>query len=325
MDGILILASAEANPEALRRAAGIVAEMLANRPDLKQTIAEQNGRVVVVAASEVTTDVPELNNLHGWDVRRPALHRLSSGPLIHIWEPNLLCSDDDVFPNESLLVHEWAHMVMLYGLEKQPEGWTFRSKVSSAYYAALGAGLWQHTYAASNLDEYWAEGVQSWLGLNDLPGPIHNDINGRIEVEEYDPALADLIEDVLGDIAVTASCHEVVESRTEYAVEGRVIGPKGAPISSAIRLLSLRSDIPGWWSARTRSDGSFTLWTQSDLSELRIELLDYCGFIGWWDGKGITTNEAGAIRISVEDGNAAEIIIVLPAPPEEIPCIEYWS
>ena len=38
--------------------------------------------------------------------------------MISIWEPNLLCSDPDVFPHEDLLVHEWAHMILLYGVEK---------------------------------------------------------------------------------------------------------------------------------------------------------------------------------------------------------------
>ena len=58
-----------------------------------------------------------------------------------------------------------------------------------------------------NPDEYWAEGVQSWFGLNDPPGPIHNYINTRTDLENYDPTLAGLIHEVFGDATISASCH----------------------------------------------------------------------------------------------------------------------
>lgn len=300
--------------------------MLVNRPDLRQTIARERGRVVVIAESEAITDIPELSHLRDWDVRRPALHRVPGGPLISMWEPNLLCGDADVFPNEDLLVHEWAHMVLLYGVEKQSGGLAFRRMVERAYHSALLAGLWEYTYAASNADEYWAEGVQSWFGLNDPPGNIHNDINGRIEIEEYDPVLAGLIQEVLGETSVSASCHEVVESLAEYAIAGRVVGPDGVPLSS-IRLLSLQSDGAGWaWASTwTRSNGSFTFWTQRDLPELRVEIPDECGFIGWWDGEGITTSQSDSVKVSVKAGNVTGLVIMLPAPPEDIPCIEHFT
>lgn len=318
------MASANVAPEALINARAIIDEMLANRPDLSQTIANEGGRVVVIAESEVITDIPELRHLHNWDVRRAALHRVPKGPLISMWEPNLLCSAADVFPDEDLLVHEFAHMVLLYGVEKQSEGWTFKSEVERAYHSARGAGLWKHTYAASNTDEYWAEGVQSWFGLNNPPGPIHNDINGRTEIEEYDPVLAGLIQEVFGATSVAASCHEVVESLAEYAIEGRVVGPDDVPLSS-IEVFSWQGKEAGWAHAYTRNDGSFTIWTQSDLRELRVNVPGECGFIGWWDGEGITSIGADTVKISVKAGNVTGIVIKLPAPPEDIPRIEYCA
>ena len=324
VDGISIMASANVAPEALINASAIIDEMLVNRPDLQQTIADEGGRVVVIAESEVITDIPELSHLHGWDVRRPALHRVAGGPLISIWEPNLLCSDADVFPHEDLLVHEWAHMILLYGVEKQTGGLAFRERVERAYHSALGAGLWKNTYASDNADEYWAEGMQSWFGLNDRPGDIHNDINGRTEIEEYDPVLVGLIEEVLGETSVTASCHEVIESLTEYAIEGKVVGPDGDPVPD-IGLFSWQGKASGWAYAHTRDDGSFTIWTQIDLRELRVNTPGECGFIGWWDGGGITTNRADTVKISVKAGNVTGIVIKLPAPPEDIPRIEHCA
>lgn len=54
--------------------------------------------------------------------------------------------------------------------------------------------------------------TQAYNALNDPPGAIHNDINTRTELEAYDPILADLIREVLGDTSVTASCHKVATS-----------------------------------------------------------------------------------------------------------------
>ena len=38
---------------------------------------------------------------------------------------------------------------------------TFDQRLSDAYQKAIDAGLWKGTYAATNRQEYWAEGVQS--------------------------------------------------------------------------------------------------------------------------------------------------------------------
>ena len=188
----------------------------------------------------------------------------------------------------------------------------------------MGAGLWKNTYASDNADEYWAEGVQSWFGLNDRPGPIHNDINGRTEIEEYDPVLLGLIEEVLGETSVTASCHEVVESLAEYAIEGRVIGPGGAPVP-LVQLASWQGEEAGWALAYTRNDGSFTIWTQIDLRELRVTVPGECGFVGWWDGQELASTSAETVKISVEDGTVTGIVIRLPAAPDDIPRVAYCA
>jgi len=54
-------------------------------------------------------------------------------------------------------------------------------------------------YAGKNRSEYWAEGVQDWYDTNRTMDHDHNHIHTREQLKEYDPGLAKLCEDVLGD------------------------------------------------------------------------------------------------------------------------------
>ena len=54
-------------------------------------------------------------------------------------------------------------------------------------------------YAHKNRSEYWAEGVQCWYDTNRTMDHDHNHIHTREQLRTYDPHLAKLCEDVLGD------------------------------------------------------------------------------------------------------------------------------
>ncbi len=54
-------------------------------------------------------------------------------------------------------------------------------------------------YAARNRSEYWAEGVQCWYNTNRTMDHDHNHIHTRAQLKKYDPELAALCKDVLGD------------------------------------------------------------------------------------------------------------------------------
>ena len=214
LDGLPIISSARVPGEALLRARLLISEMLTNRPDILTTMADNGVRVVIMAAGSGVTEIPELSDLDkafpgvGWDdrTRGGGLGPTFARPVLALAEENLLCSETDRFPDADIAVHETAHAILDMGIEPQRGGFAFRQRLESAYRDALDAGLWQHTYAAKNADEYWAEGVQSWFDVNDPPGPVHNEINTRSELEEYDPALAGLVRDALGEVTVS-SCH----------------------------------------------------------------------------------------------------------------------
>ncbi len=54
-------------------------------------------------------------------------------------------------------------------------------------------------YAHKNRAEYWAEGVQCWYDTNRTMDHDHNHIHTREQLETYDPHLAQLCQDVLGN------------------------------------------------------------------------------------------------------------------------------
>ena len=75
------------------------------------------------------------------------------------------------------------------------------AKQTGAYKQAMDAGLWSNTYAATNQQEYWAEGVQSYFDTNIEANPsngIHNHVNTRAELLAYDRRLHDLIQSAFG-------------------------------------------------------------------------------------------------------------------------------
>jgi hypothetical protein len=87
---------------------------------------------------------------------------------------------------------------------------TFNSRLRSAYDSAMSAGLFANTYAASQSAEYLAEGVQDWYNTNlesTRPNGVHNQINTRAELEDYDPTLHDLLEEVLPAEPMYKDCY----------------------------------------------------------------------------------------------------------------------
>ena len=54
-------------------------------------------------------------------------------------------------------------------------------------------------YAHKNRSEYWAEGVQCWYDTNRTMDHDHNHVHTRKQLKTYDPHLAKLCADVLGD------------------------------------------------------------------------------------------------------------------------------
>lgn len=207
--GIPVLAAQEVSDAAVLEAARLAGRMLAEvDPAVVRAMAESDLRIAVIGRDQQTTDIPEysrLNELYpetDWNARTRGLGATEAIPVVSAAEENLLSEQEDRYRGECIFVHEFAHTVLDFGVEKvRPE---FDTLLKSAYADAVRNGLWQDTYAASNHDEYWAEGVQSYFNQNRCAVPsngIHNHVATRDALRAYDPALFKLIQSVFGESA----------------------------------------------------------------------------------------------------------------------------
>jgi alpha-glucosidase len=193
--GLPVLSSDKVSDAGLIEGADIVNHMLADREDVRQALIKNKVRLVVMAPTEMTTDVPEQRDMTPkdyWDRRARGLGASRRKPVVSCGEENLLNLKGDRYRNENILVHEFSHTITLGLRDLDP---TFNDRLRDTYKNAMDKGLWKNTYAATNAGEYWAEGVQSYFDTNAPPGGVHNEIDTREELAEYDPDLFKLIDE----------------------------------------------------------------------------------------------------------------------------------
>ena len=209
--GYPICASARVNPYALKEATYLVDLMLAKRPDVREAMIASGSRLCILAHDEFTTDQPEWawlgdTPVAGFesiptkdyrDARARGMGGSATDPFCSCAEENLLAYEGDPYAAECILIHELAHNIHLRGMANVDP--TFDPRVKTAYDAAMKAGLWRGKYAAVNHHEYFAEGVQCWFDNNRENDHDHNHVDTRVELMEYDPALAELCREVFGD------------------------------------------------------------------------------------------------------------------------------
>lgn len=211
-NGIPIISSANVPDEALQAAYRVAAAMLSPHPQVIEVMRQYNLKMGIAAASEGITDLPEYHFLKDdpsmdWDERARGLGGSVGVPLVSGAEENVLCYTIDPYLGENIFVHELAHTIKDVGISQLDA--TFNEALQLAYEEATAAGLWENTYALSNRDEYWAEGVQSYFNTNlesDPPNGIHNSIDTRDELHDYDPTLYAMIDRVFAGLEWTPSC-----------------------------------------------------------------------------------------------------------------------
>jgi hypothetical protein len=71
--------------------------------------------------------------------------------------------------------------------------------VQKAYAAAMAAGRWKGHYGATNANEYWAEGTQTWFWSNYAFKDGDRTIQTPDDLKEYDPQLFELLGRVYPD------------------------------------------------------------------------------------------------------------------------------
>lgn len=203
VDGLPVVCSGKVSDDGLRKAVFIVQQMLKKRPEIAKPMMELKLRIAVMAPTEQTLDVPEHSDLQmafpqtDWNKRARGLGATVERPAVSCGEENLLGLSGDRYKGESILIHEFGHTVLNFGIERVDK--TFKARLQKIYDEAKNSGVWKNTYAVSNIEEYWAEGVQSWFDCNQK-GPVggngvHNEIWNRAELKAKDPLFHDLLKE----------------------------------------------------------------------------------------------------------------------------------
>ena len=199
--GLPIVGSKNVSDAALKEAAWIVTHLVGHRDDILRAMAENKTRLAVMAYNEYTTDVPEHTHLSFeavfWNRRARGLGATLQAPAVSCGEENLLGHPNDPYWNENICIHEFAHAI--HGMGMITVDPTFETRLEETYEKAIKLGLWKDTYAATNHYEYWAEATQSWFDDNRENDSLHNHVDTRDELKEYDPHVARLCEQVYGD------------------------------------------------------------------------------------------------------------------------------
>lgn len=209
--GLPVLSSDEPDDQSLILACELLNGMLQDRDDVRQALIDSDARFAIIGVNEGTAEIPEYGYRDRPQSEIDAINQRArglAGQVASCGEENILCLAGDRYWNESICVHEFSHTISTYGVYRTDR--TFEGRLQSAFEHARDTGLYQNTYALENSQEYWAEGVQSWYDTNAQafpPDGIHNEIDTRDELRDYDPMLYALIDEVFPESRDFADCH----------------------------------------------------------------------------------------------------------------------
>ncbi len=213
-NGIHIISSEKVPDKAFWSAGKIIEFMTDALPQaVHQSLTQHNTRIGIMARYEGTTDIPEHAYLVNdktinMDVRARGLGGTLDDPITTCAEENLLCYQIDKYHAEDILIHEFAHTI--HGVGIIPIDSTFNDRLQKLLDNAVAEGKWENTYAATNIWEYWAEGVQTWFNVNaevEVPDGKHNFVNFRYELKSYDPGLYAILAEFFPETEECISCH----------------------------------------------------------------------------------------------------------------------
>ncbi|MDE0311276.1 MAG: fibronectin type III domain-containing protein, partial [Caldilineaceae bacterium] len=191
--GITVVAPSEVSDDKMVLVRDVVTGMLSTRSDLLDILVEYPSRVVIYKRNEDGEGITQL----------PEFHFLSNNVLgyVHDGADAIIIGVPAVEPYCNTLIHEMAHAVH-FAIDEQASAADFNTRLEAAYQAAMNAGRWQGLYASRNYREYWAEAVQIWF-QDTMPVSLSASYS---TLNDYDPDVATLVEEVFGDASLVAYC-----------------------------------------------------------------------------------------------------------------------
>jgi hypothetical protein len=214
--------SSDAVPASARLAAArLLRTMAGGRADLLPALANGHTHVAILGEREETTSLSEWSALGTDDTQRKYWNTRARGFGATLAAPAALVPEEDVlcYPTGdqstlgSISIHELAHTLHLVAMAQIDP--LFNGRVEASYASAMAAGLWQQTYSTTDAREYFAQGMTAWFDAGCEASPANgtcNEVNTRAELITYDPPLAALVREVVGDVPPIAPCKVLVSA-----------------------------------------------------------------------------------------------------------------
>jgi hypothetical protein len=239
-NGYPILASAKVSDAALAIVRDQVNYMLGHRPDVRDTMIAHGARIVVMAETEYTMDIPEqrswvvpkyldprltpqergryyeaggLGSMSAegyWNVRARGM----GGTLTSCAEENVLGFYRTRYWGTNICVHEFSHGIMGSGIGYADPKW-FQAIVDSYKHAKAACLRTADGYSGNTFNEYWAGGVEWYVG---------NGGRDRKGLKEVDPTLYELVSRLIPEskfLPVRANVANQTREQMEQSVRDR--------------------------------------------------------------------------------------------------------
>jgi hypothetical protein len=217
--GIPIVSSEKVPDAALLMARDIVNYMLVKRVDVRTELIKRKARVLVMAQTEMETDLPERRD---WKKPTKEDRRLTPGERENYDKPGGIasmtdreywnrrargmggivtsCAEENIlgypgtrYYGEHILVHEFSHNIM-GGLRTADPA--LYKEIEDAYEVAKNKGMYKGQYAINTVAEYWAEGSQWWFWSNFEFYDGQTRVQSPDDLKAYDPVLYAILDRV---------------------------------------------------------------------------------------------------------------------------------
>ncbi|KAL3941469.1 MAG: hypothetical protein SGBAC_004179 [Bacillariaceae sp.] len=257
--GVPLVASYDVRDAALLETALILVKMASKNPKLLHYLKEEQIHFAVIGKDEVITELPSYDDLdpEQWDYAR-GVGATRWRPVSSCAEEDVLCLSDDAYLDETICVHEHSHtlqgsggkldtprMIDFNGREQNLDSLlkeVYNDRITDIDSAGRPSFLWENTYASTNHEEMWAEGVQSFYNVN-REGPaagdgVHNSIWSRSLLQSYHSELYQVIEAVLpfdvslecpGTSMESCNCNEIRQLCERVGATFTSTGPTAGP------------------------------------------------------------------------------------------------
>lgn len=214
--GIPVIGAENVSDEAMYLAEETIAFMLSGLSSVKNKLINDGNYVALYSEESNLSSLPEpfpgsVNSTGAYTWTGPGPNDLKA---LASDVSSLLCRPDAGYGHT--LVHELAHMIHIGGIRLLNSN--FQSQLESTYNSAVSSGKWSNTYAHTNKDEYLAEAVTIWYGVNWI-GPedgngSRNNIGTRAQLQSYDSGIYNLINDNFNSNTAVPGCREPVIAGT---------------------------------------------------------------------------------------------------------------